>query len=65
MTLYGCHDREPLAEIALVPDGWSSDGRRQLVEIPAAGTKDCQYAKSYLGQTDPSCSGCRWRSDEA
>lgn len=65
MTLYGCHDREPFEEIALVQNGWSSDGRRQLVEIPAAGSKDCQYAKGYLGQTDPSCSGCRWRRDEA
>lgn len=56
---YGCNNRASLADTALVQDGWTSDNRRQMVDIPDAMTKDCQYD---LSATDKGCDGCRWRA---
>jgi hypothetical protein len=61
MTFHGCHDRAPFADVALVQKGWSTDGRRSMLEVPFTMAKDCQYVKSELGKADPQCSGCRWK----
>lgn len=58
---YGCNGRAPLADTAVVQDGWTSDNRRQMVDIPDPMTKDCQYRKDVLSKTDKGCDGCPWR----
>lgn len=57
----GCHNRAPLAQTARVQDGWTEDGRRNMVEIPVPMEKGCQYRKTELGQADPRCEGCAER----
>ncbi len=61
MTLHGCHDRAPFAEVVLAQKGWSTDGRRAMVHVPFRNERTCQYVKSAMGQADPQCSGCRWK----
>jgi hypothetical protein len=57
----GCHNRAPLAETITVQDGWSSDGRRHMVDLPDPMTKACNYTHTTLGQADKECTGCRWK----
>lgn len=62
MNPYQCNNRKPLAETTKVQDGWTDDGRKVMVEIPAFGVRECVYATHYLGETDPGCDGCSWRA---
>jgi hypothetical protein len=55
MKPWGCYNRAPLREEALVQDGWTKDGRRKMICIPVPMTKDCQFSK---GADDPRCAGC-------
>ena len=65
MTVYGCHNRKPLRDTALVQDGWARNGyhveARHTVSIPDEMTKDCQYRHTDLGKADKKCEGCKWR----
>ncbi len=61
MTPHGCHDRAPFAEVVLAQKGWSTDGRRAMVDVPFTMARDCRYVLSELGKADPQCSGCRWK----
>lgn len=63
-ALHGCYDRAPFVATVQVQDGWTADQRRIMREIPSFGSKDCEYAKSGLGATDPGCAGCKWRNKE-
>ncbi len=61
---YGCHNREPLNDLALVQDGWiHSQGSRTpvMILIPDPMTKNCHYTTTADGQRDPKCLGCRHR----
>ena len=66
VKVYGCHNREPLAESLLVQDGWIWKYREpKLKTIKVEMTKDCQYTLSDLGQRDAKCDGCKWRASPA
>jgi hypothetical protein len=58
----GCYDRAPYAKTLQVQDGWTETGSRRMVEIEGFGRQECAYSESGLGQTDPACSGCKWRA---
>lgn len=64
-AVYGCHNREPLRDEAVVRSGWIKF-RETLtpvrVRIPDEMSKDCQYTKSDLGQADAKCDGCKHRA---
>ena len=65
MTVYGCHNRKPLRDTAVVQEGWVRIGyhveARHTVSIPDEMTKDCQYRHTDLGKADQKCEGCKWR----
>lgn len=54
---YGCFDREPYRTDLMVQDGWTEDGRRNMVPIPFVMSMDC---KTDIPD-DPRCQGCKWR----
>lgn len=58
-----CHNRQPYAETVTAQNGWTADGRRRMVTLPNAMSKDCQqhsrFGAAILNGWD--CSGCRWR----
>ena len=62
-STYGCHNRQPLRDTALVQQGWARIGyhveARHTVSIPDEMTKECQYRKTELGKVDPKCGGCK------
>lgn len=61
----GCHNRGWFRTILPVQDGWYMDGATRvprMVGSPFRMARDCQYTKTALGQADPGCVGCRWRS---
>lgn len=64
-STYGCHNRAPLRDTAVVQDGWVRIGyhheARQTVAIPDEMTKTCQYRHTDLGKADKKCEGCKWR----
>ncbi len=65
---YGCHNRREYMTSVIVQDGWWMDGQSRtakMVAKPFSMTKDCQYTKSELGQSDTRCTGCRHRLDTA
>ena len=68
-TIYGCHNRKPLKDQALVQDGWWRIGyhqeARRTVTVPDLMTKDCRYTHTDLGRVDAKCSGCKHRAQEA
>lgn len=63
--VYGCHNRKPLNDRAVVPDGWGQLARnihvRLTVTVPDEMSKECQYTHTDLGQMDPKCAGCEHR----
>lgn len=69
MTVYGCHNRAPLRDTAVVNDGpvdvmlmCGRNVRATLIKfIPDNMTKDCQYRHTDLGKADQKCEGCKWR----
>lgn len=58
--LYACVNRAPLRDNVMVQDGWTDDGRRNMVERPNPMTKHCVYTIDH--PHDPACGECRWRS---
>jgi hypothetical protein len=62
---YQCHNRAPFAETVQVQNGWTIDGRRQLVSAAYTMNRDCEYSRSDLGQSDKGCIGCKWKREEA
>lgn len=52
---YGCHNRPPMRKSLMVQDGWTPDGRRNMVEIPFAMSTNCRHDKTL---TDSRCAGC-------
>lgn len=64
-STYGCHNRKPLRDTALVQQGWARIDyhveARHTVSIQDEMTKECQYRKTELGKVDPKCEGCKWR----
>ena len=61
--MYGCYDREPLKNTAIVQSGWYGTGIKipkvcNMIEIPDLMTKECQYSKAH---NDPKCKGCIWQ----
>lgn len=67
-AVYGCHNREPLRDEAVVQSGWARLNNRPIVEarymevISDPMSKDCQYTHSALGQADAKCEGCKHRA---
>lgn len=58
---YGCHNRAALRDTIEVQDGWTGDGRRKMVNIPAQNTKHCVYSRD---NNDPACAGCKHKEDK-
>lgn len=61
MKAYGCANRPPMdAEHVLVQDGWTTDGRRNMIAIPNAfRNAACAYGESVR---DLRCADCRERA---
>lgn len=53
---YACYDRPPFTGDVMVQNGWTEDGRRNMVPIPYVMARDCQYD---LRAADGKCAGCR------
>ena len=66
MRKNGCHNRPPLKEWVTVQSGhYATDNFTRhdcMVTIPDPMTKPCQYTLTDLGQTDPGCIGCSWKT---
>lgn len=58
--MHGCYNRSPFRDTLMVQNGWTSDGRRDMIEIPFRMAKDCMYD---LKHTDVQCNGCRWSNE--
>ena len=61
MSLYGCHNRAPLKQSAVVANGWYQDGMTRtprMISIPDPMTKTCNYTTTQLGKADAKCVGC-------
>lgn len=57
----GCFNRAPYKNLMTINEVRGPHG--VLVNaIPFRMSPDCQYTKSELGQKDPRCDGCSWRS---
>ena len=41
-------------------NGWTPDGRRNMVRVSDSMSKDCGYARFGYDRTDPGCVGCKW-----
>jgi len=66
-AVYGCHNRAPLKDKAVVQAGWHRiihphTEARVITTIPDPMTKDCQYTHSDLGHADARCAGCRHKA---
>lgn len=53
-----CKNRPAYRDSAIVQDGWTPDGRRQMREIAVPMSKSCHFD---LRETTPECEGCCWR----
>lgn len=53
---YHCYNRTRDRPVRIVQDGWTWDGKRNLVELEDTGSIECQYERAT---TDPRCHGCR------
>lgn len=67
--MYGCHNRKPLKDQAIVQDGWERMGHhiqaRRTVSVADHMSKDCRYTYTDLGKVDPKCAGCKHRAESA
>jgi len=56
------HNRHPFPDTVTVQDGWTDDGRRNMVTRPNPMSKECQqwgeYGWARIQRWD--CIGCRW-----
>lgn len=57
---YGCQTRK-LWTWVKVQDGWTADGRRNMVSIPFVMSVKCR--QFGLWDTDPRCQGCQQEKD--
>lgn len=63
VKVYGCNNREPLADSLLVQDGWIWKYREPKIKtVKVLMTKDCQYTLSELGKKDAKCFRCVHRA---
>lgn len=61
--MYDCHNHEERKNSPMtVQDGWTEDGRRNMIEIKTKW-RDVQCGHD-MRTTDPNCTGCRWRDDD-
>lgn len=64
---YSCWNNRPPTQphVALFQDGWTADGRRNMVEYPVAFSPAVRCGHFGLAgsnrQTDPECEGCECR----
>jgi len=59
----GCHGRAEFCKSTKQQDGWTEDGRRNMVDVPAVMNPNCQYSSDKLvGRFDANCAGCPHRS---
>ena len=66
-TVYGCHNRKPLRDTAVVQTGWSTfvhpnTEARLVAPIPDHMSKLCNYTHTDLGKADAKCEGCKHRA---
>lgn len=61
---YGCHNRKPFKETIHVQDGWTEDGRRNMVTLPFNGSMNCKYAEHGYSDSDWRCADCKWINQE-
>lgn len=54
-----CKNRAPFLDTVVVQNGWTADGRRNMITLPNPMTKSCQLD---IRATQPGCHGCRWQS---
>jgi len=58
MTKYGCNNRPPLKQTAIVQSGYIEYSRMpKMIEIPDNMTKTCIYQRDK--KDDPKCLGCK------
>lgn len=58
----GCYNHPPFKKTVVVQDGWTEDGRRNMIEQTSAfQDDDCHYSLSNEGKVDADCDGCSWR----
>lgn len=73
MNPYGCFDRPPFRTTVPMQDGWRTTnftregGTREpvMVSAPFVMEPACQYTHTELGQADPRCAGCKWKTEAA
>jgi hypothetical protein len=58
-----CYNRKPFADVRVVQDGWTSDGRRNMITIPDKMSKTCPQPKAPFGEAfiqGWDCGQCVW-----
>jgi len=58
-----CYNRKPFADIRVVQDGWTEDGRRKMITIPDKMSKTCHQTQPPFGESfiwGWDCTGCVW-----
>lgn len=54
---YSCHNQPRARNGVTVQDGWTNDGRRNMVLIKTPNSLECRFDKM---STDQRCAGCKW-----
>lgn len=54
---YSCHNQPRQRDGVTVQDGWTEDGRRNMVHIPSVNSLECRFDKMA---EDARCAGCKW-----
>lgn len=55
---YGCFNLNPCKDTIYIQDGWTEDGRRNMVEMPFNSSRNCKYAEHGYAKDDVRCTGC-------
>ncbi len=55
MPMYKCHDRKSFKPTLEVQNGWTTDGRRNMMVIPFTMARECMYDHK---KTDVRCTNC-------
>jgi len=53
-----CHNRPRARNGVTVQDGWTADGRRNMVHIPSVNSLECQYSAGFYASADRRCAEC-------
>lgn len=56
---WGCFNRPSLLTFALMQDGWTEQGTRNMREVPLHWGEECKYT---LTSPDVRCNGCKWQA---